>query len=313
MAKRKVSFSQVADVVGSGRAALKGRDERVVLHVLVDVDCPRELASALRDSLVAQRRGGVVEVASLPGPLPEGDVPDAALVLVGSSRLDDVVASYARSGVPVALIVEGALDVPHFDLPEQASALVGVVAASSPESLPEKLSQWLVASTNKDIALAANFPFCRNAVVDALVARCAVENAAVGAISLIPGSDLPVMTANQAKLALDIAAAYGRGADLERAGEIAGVIGVGLVYRTAARALVGLVPGVGMLLKAGIGFGGTVATARAIRARLELQDRPAGGGETAPVPEARSVASPTLPVSASAGDDGYVTIAGGSR
>lgn len=296
MAKRKVSFSQVADVVGSGRAALKGRDERVVLHVLVDADCPRELASALRDSLVAQRRGGVVEVASLPGPLPEGDVPDAALVLVGSSRLDDVVASYARSGVPVALIVEGALDVPRFDLPEQASALVGVVAASSPESLPEKLSQWLVASTNKDIALAANFPFCRNAVVDALVARCAVENAAVGAISLIPGSDLPVMTASQAKLALDIAAAYGRGVEAARAAEIAGVIGAGLMWRSVARTLVSLVPGIGALLKAGVAFGGTMAIGNAVRLRFEAEDRASGrpadpgdadGGQALLAPEAR--------------------------
>ena len=307
MAKRKVSFSQVADVVGSGRAALKGRDEKVVLHVLVDVDCPRELASALRDALVAQRRGGVVEVASLMGPLPEGDAPDAALVLVGSSRLDDLVASYARSGVPVALIVEGALDVPHFDLPEQASALVGVVAASSPESLPEKLSQWLVASTSKDIALAANFPFCRNAVVDALVARCAVENAAVGAISLIPGSDLPVMTANQAKLALDIAAAYGRGVEAARAAEIAGVIGAGLMWRSVARTLVSLVPGIGALLKAGVAFGGTMATGNAVRLRFEAEDRAAGfpdepskadGGQVLLAPEARSTS------------DDYVVIGG---
>ena len=38
-----------------------------------------------------------------------------------------------------------------------------------------------------------------------VITACAIQNATVGAINLIPGSDLPIMTANQAKLALDIA------------------------------------------------------------------------------------------------------------
>ena len=312
MAARKVTVGRVLEVLSSGRGSFAARDERVVVRVHVCPGCPRWVALALKRALVAERPGGVVEVVGADAREGSAD-PDVALVVAGEGSCADLVGSYARSGVSVAVVVEGALDAPRLDLPEEAAALVGVVAGSTEPVLAEKLASWFSTLQERRIALAANFPFCRRAVTDALVARCALENAAVGAVNLIPGSDLPIMCANQSMLALDIAAAYGRGADLERAGEIAGVIGAGLVYRTAARALVGLVPGVGMLLKAGIGFGGTVATARAIRARLELQDHPAGGGEPTPAPEARAAASPTLPVPAPAGNDGYVTIPGGSR
>ena len=86
----------------------------------------------------------------------------------------EVVSRYARSGVPVALIVEGALDVPGIDLPEQALSLVGVIASSSADDLPDKLAAWLAGSVDKGIALAANFPFCRAAVVDELAQNVTV-------------------------------------------------------------------------------------------------------------------------------------------
>lgn len=308
MAKKKVSFAQMADVIGSGRAALRGRDERVVLHVVVDADAPRDLAVTLRDALVAERLGGVVEVCAVGGPLPSGDAPDAAMVLVGSCDACAVVSSYARSGIPVAMIVEGALDAPELDLPEQAAALVGVIAAASPDALLQKLAEWLVGATDKGIALGANFPFCRRAVADSLIARCAVENAAVGAISLIPGSDFPIMTANQAKLALDIAAAYGCGVEPSRAIELAAVVGGGLTWRALARTVVGMVPGIGALLKAGVAFGGTMATGNAIRLRFESGF---AGGASDLSDGSRDEAPRRNGLSAGPRDDGYVTIEGG--
>lgn len=303
---RKVSFGRVADVAHAGRVAFRGRDERVVIHVLVDPLCPRGLALATRRALAAERLGGVVEVAPVGAP-PAGERPDAAVVLAGKSDVAELVGSYARSGVPVGIVVEGALDAPAIELPEQAAALVGVIACSEPDALPDHLASWLASATDKGIALAANFPFCRRAVVDSLVARCAVENAAVGAISLIPGSDLPVMTANQAKLALDIAAAYGRGVEPSRAAELAGVVGGGLLWRAVARTLVGMLPGVGALLKAGVGFGGTMATGNALRLRFEAElARPASPADE---PEAPAV----LLASPDADDDGYVQIGGSAE
>ena len=310
MARHKVSAGQVFDVLASARHALRGRDERVVLRVHVDPTCPRWLALAVKRALVAERPGGVVDVCGLVAPT-GAKAPDVALVLVGGSDVSGLACAYARAGVAVGLVAEGALDVPELSLGEAAAELVGVVAASSPEALSDKLASWLAdAAGEKDLALAANFAFCRPAVVDALVSRCALENAAIGAVSLIPGSDFPLMCVNQAKLALDVAAAYGQDLEPARALELAGVVGAGLGYRALARTLVGLVPGLGLALKAGIGYGGTLATGRALRLRFELEGRPgekgAPAGAAAPTGREQTV----LLASAPAAED-YVTIKGG--
>lgn len=305
MTARKVTAGRLWEVLSSGRASLKGRDERVLLRVHVDTTCARELVLAVKGALVAERAGGVVEVRGIS--LDDGgERPDAVIVLAGSGEVADLVSRYAGAGVPVALVVEGALDAPRLSLTEQAAALVTLVAASSAGALVDKLASWLAGESDKAIALAANFPFCRGAVVDALVRRCAAQNAAVGAVHLIPGSDLPVMTVNQAKLALDVAAAYGEGVDASRAAELAGVVGAGLAYRALARTLLGLVPGIGGLVRAGVGYAGTLATGEALRARFELPAHVSRREEKgAPAPEARR---PGLAPAPAEPGDGYVTI-----
>lgn len=308
MCARKVTTGRVLDVLSSGRSALLGRDESVVVRVHVDEDCPRDLVLAVKGALVPERPCAVVRV----GPLAEPSEPssaDVAIVLLGTGSAERVVASYAGSGVPVALVVEGALDAPHLDLTDQAAALVSLIAASSPSALLDKLASWLASATDKCIALAANFPFCRRAVTDLLVARCAAQNAAVGAVHLIPGSDLPVMTVNQAKLALDIAAAHNEGLDASRVAELASVVGAGLAYRAVARTLLGLVPGLGAVLRAGVGYAGTIATGNALRLRFEQlgQAGTVARDARAGQPSSRALFSPAPKTD----DDGYVTIGEG--
>ena len=304
-------MGRLLEVLSSGRTAFAARDERVVLRVHVGGSCPREVALCVRDALRAERPGGVVDVRDLRAPLPGEELPDAVLVLAGDGEGAELIASYALAGASVGVVVEGALEAPRLDLPPQAAALVGVIAGSDPRTLRDKLASWLAGATDKPLALAACFPFCRRAVTDALVSRCAVENAAVGAVGILPGSDLPVMCANQAMLALDIAAAYGRGASLGRAAEVAAVFGGGLAWRAVARALMGLVPGAGAAVRAGVGYGGTVVAGRALRLKLELEDGPAA--EEAPARAAPGEGAPASRASIGAGaaepaDDGYVTL-----
>lgn len=266
------SVGRVADVVSSGRASLRGRDERVCLHVLVDPAAPRELVCAVRDLLMPERANAEVRVAPLAGARPGAEAVDAAVVLTAAGGGADAIRAYAGAGVPVAVVVEGALEAPRLALDDAAAALVSVVAASSAGALEQKLAAWLASATEKGLALAANFPFCRRAVTDLLVTRCAAENAVVGLVRLIPGSDLPLMTANQAKLALDIAAAHGRALEPARALELAAVIGGGLTWRALARTLVSLLPGLGTLARVGVAYGGTLATGAALRLRFEAED-----------------------------------------
>lgn len=270
-----VGLGNVFDLLSSARDARGAAGEPVRLCVLVDVDAPRELALAVKACLVPEAPGATVDVWPLGTRLDAIRVlPDAALVVAGPVPADVASAAsfFAGRGVPVGVVVASALDVPDFPLTDAVSQLVGTVAASDPEALPDALSSWLVSVLGeKDVALAANFRFCRRRVCDVLARRCALENAAMGAVSLIPGSDFPLMTTNQAKLALEMSCAYGADLSLARAAELAGVFGAGLVWRGCARTLAGLVPGIGHVLKAGIGYAGTIATARVVRASLERQ------------------------------------------
>lgn len=307
MAGKGWTVGRVAEVAGFARSSSLGRDERVSAHVLVGDGCPRPLAGAVREALMPERPNADVVVCPLEGACPPSDVPDVAVALVGPSSGATELGAYARAGVPVAVVVEGALEAPRVDLEEGPAALVHVIAASTPDVLTDKLADWLASATDKDLAFAACFPFCRRAVVDRLVGRCAVENAVVGAVPLIPGSDLPVMTAKQLKLALDVAAAYGRPMEPARALELACVVAAGMGWRSLARALLAALPGAGTLLRAGVAYAGTLATGSALRLRLDPPEL--AGRRRAPSPS--DAAAPVLLVSREAEDDGYVTVEGG--
>lgn len=268
-----LGLGNLLDVLSQGRDSRADADEPLRICVLVDLDSPRYLALAVRDALVPKTPTATVDVWPLGVRLDAvGELPDACLVVLGRATADcaEAVRRMAESGVPACMVVPSALDAPEVALGPDAAALVGVVAASEARALPQKLASWLVRSLGeKDVALAAAFPFCRQQVVDGLALRCALENAALGAVSLVPGSDFPLMTTNQAKLAVQMSSCYGAPMTPRRAAELAGVVGAGVAYRACARGAAGLLPGIGNLLKAGIAFGGTMATARGVRASLE--------------------------------------------
>ena len=274
----RVILDKVLDVLTSGRDAEKSHNESVRVRVYVDPTAPRELVLAVKDTFVAARPGGIVDVISLEGGYFEDDVTaDVAVVIPGrGGAAANAIGSYARRGTHVGVVVESSVEVPYVPVSEDAAALVSVISAADAAAVPEKVAAWLVGATGKGLAFAANFPFLRNEEAAALINRCALENMAVGAVSLIPGSDMPIMTANQAKLALDIAAAYGQGVEPSRALDLLGVLCAGLAYRAAARSLVALVPSLGWVFKAGMGYAGTIATGHAIKMRFDV-----AGGDAA--------------------------------
>jgi len=108
-------------------------------------------------------------------------------------------------------------------------------------------------------ALGHNFEFVRRAVAKELVKKTAWQNAAVGVLMFIPGADMPIMTLNQGKMLLQIAATYGQSLDTDRVKELGAVVAGGFLFRTFARELVGLIPGFGWAVKGGIAYSGTVA------------------------------------------------------
>ena len=109
------------------------------------------------------------------------------------------------------------------------------------------------------VPLAARLPALRPAVVDRIIATAARQNGVVGVLVFIPGADMPVMTVNQIRMVLQIAAAYGERVGLERAVEILSVVGIGFGLRTIAREALDFVPGPGWMVKGGFGYTATLA------------------------------------------------------
>jgi uncharacterized protein (DUF697 family) len=114
--------------------------------------------------------------------------------------------------------------------------------------------------------LAAQIPAIRPAVVDQIVRHFSRQNGVLGVAIFIPGADFPVLTLNQIRMVLRIATAHGEELDRERAFEVLSVIAAGLGFRTVARQVVGLVPGLGWAVKGGVAYGATLAVGEAAAA-----------------------------------------------
>jgi uncharacterized protein (DUF697 family) len=131
-------------------------------------------------------------------------------------------------------------------------------------STDEELMHRIVRALDEEylVPLAKGYPPFRRAVCEELIRKNARQNAVIGALP-IPGADMPVMTANQARMVLSIAAAHGEELSLDRARELLGVLAAGFGLRALARQVVKLVPLGGWAAAAAIGYAGTVAMGRA--------------------------------------------------
>lgn len=131
-------------------------------------------------------------------------------------------------------------------------------------TLDARMGQWVCAACRaKRLAFAQAFPFVRRPLALETVNATSVQNAGVGLLFLIPGADLPVMTLNQAKMLLQIAAAYGQSIDAGRVRELAALVGGAFACRAVARQLAAAVPVLGWAVKAAVGYSGTLAMGRA--------------------------------------------------
>lgn len=153
-------------------------------------------------------------------------------------------------------------------------------------SLDERMGGWIIETCNeKRLAFALAFPFVRRPLSLEAVNSTALQNAGVGLLVIVPGADLPVMTLNQAKMLLMIAAAYGEELNLARVKELAALVGGAFACRTVARQMVSFVPALGWAIKAAVGYTGTIAMGRAA---VEYYERGATlGGLTGVVEQAR--------------------------
>ncbi len=113
------------------------------------------------------------------------------------------------------------------------------------------------------LGLAARLPVLRDPVCDALIEQFSRQNGIIGVVVFVPGADFPVLTLNQIRLVLRLAAAHGVALDQSRLPEVLATIGVGFGFRTVARQILGAVPFAGWAVKGGIAYVGTRALGEA--------------------------------------------------
>lgn len=151
----------------------------------------------------------------------------------------------------------------------------GPVIVLDPESPQPGLEQLLKECAHLRLALGHAFPELRDSIARMLIRACALRNASVAAVSALPevipspvslvwavgemASDTVVLTANQIRLAFELAALNGHEVGwLAQRGQVLSIIAGAFGWRALARQVVSFIPGgVGVVTKAGIAYSGT--------------------------------------------------------
>jgi uncharacterized protein (DUF697 family) len=221
-------------------------------------DRPIAVGGALAQQLVKDlTSGGDPRAARTGGP-------DGAAVYVhvlGGAPTDEdeaVIARAHRRRVPVVALARERYRIPNV-------LATDVIVIPPGRGFPiEELAGALAARLGEQgTALAARLPVLRPAVCDRLIASFSRKNAVLAAAVFVPGVDLPVLTLNQMRLVLRIAAAHGVEISNDRLPELIAVLGGGFGFRALARELLDLVPGAGWAVKAAIAYAGTRALGEA--------------------------------------------------
>jgi uncharacterized protein (DUF697 family) len=223
------------------------------------VSGPETLVTVLVKELT---RGGVEAAVREQGPL-EGA---SALVhvLAGSADAEDeaTLRDATRAGIPVVAVVPASANAPSH-VPYVLDENLVHVPGGSGFPVDEIATKLARALGERATPLAARLPVLREPVCEELIRRFSRQNGFLAVAIFVPGADLPILTANQVRLVLRIADAYGFEIDRERIPEVLAVIGSAFGFRALARKSIGYVPFVGWGVKGVVAYMGTRALGEA--------------------------------------------------
>ena len=259
----KIPVEKLTRALKMGASTKKDSDSPVRVSVYLDGSASRFLVETVRDAFVPQTTSGIVRVERLGEEriVPKTDTDVVLILSCGSDRLEHAVQEIVIAGAPVCVLAESAVEVPFIT---ESTPMLGLVAATDKTYLLETLARWILDHTEKTTAFAANFPFMRIAAANRVITSCALTNMATGALVFLPGADFPVMALSQTGMLFELASIFGLGLKPERAYEVAGILGGGLVLRSVTRALVRQTPHIAFLVKALVAGTGTYAMGRAL-------------------------------------------------
>ncbi len=266
------------------------RESSVYVDLVFDPTASEKLVDCVLDAFSTGTARAYLETVVLETTVPKISVPaDLCVIVGGDSLLLGDVASAARSaGVPAVVVVErgktlfsddpqGVRELARLTYEKNAGAAAGGGAPVIGKGIPlcdivdvdftdnpkrplEELGEWVVKNAPaKRVALAAAFPFMRHPLAVELGRANAIQNGAIGVVFFIPGADMPLITLNQARMVVQIAAIYGYPLDKQRVKEVVAVVAGGFGFRALARKLAGYVPVLGWAIKPAVAAGATIA------------------------------------------------------
>lgn len=285
--KSPVDIKAVLDAMSDAETA---RSIPVRVHVYFDETAEADLANIVRAATHAVADNATVVYDMYP---PQHAIPDAAadlavLVYGEDGRTGKLYNDFHTLGVPTVVFtidrealcasakavgtpIDGAdvialtKHVVPLALSDRTEGTPILLDSNDARDMLEQFGRWIVGVyKEKRLAFAHAFPCVRRPLALESVNETAVQNAGIGVVAIIPGADMPLMTLNQVKMLLAMAAAYGEELTMSRLKEILAIVGGAFACRSVARQVVGAVPIAGWVVKGGIGYAGTIAMGHAL-------------------------------------------------
>jgi uncharacterized protein (DUF697 family) len=215
------------------------------------------LAAQLEKELSRGAPAGAVRVGGRPQ-----DAMVLVRVLAGAPTDEDTeeLREAKRAHVPVVVVQTGT---EFFEVPYVLAT--DVVMCSPGSGFPvEKIAHVVAARLGEaGTGLAARLPVVRESLSEVLIEKFSRQNAITGVAIFVPGADFPVLTLNQIRLVLRLAAAHGVEIDQQRLPEVLTTLGAAFGFRAVTRRLLGSVPVAGWLIKGSVAYAGTRAVGEA--------------------------------------------------
>lgn len=251
-------------VSATAQAAEKSADlARVTLFV--DPSCAPETRALLQNAFVPQNFSVALAIQSAADPARLTYLAGSDVCVIATAQGSESVALCVRAAqharVPACCVgsATGQLHAQLSDVglsDDELTELVGLPMAQ-PSDLHE-LSAWLNAHCEKNQTLASAFPFMQQSFERQAIFGAAASNALAGAL-LGKRHDMPAMCVTQASLAFVLANLHGTAKLPLLATQGACVAAGAFACRALARRLQQAAPILGPVIRASIGFGGTLA------------------------------------------------------